>query len=82
MSTSEIVARALSLPTGERAKIAQQLLRSLEPDIGGTDADADAAWGRELIARSDALHAGEVTPTGWREAVERVRRSLPPEESL
>jgi putative addiction module component (TIGR02574 family) len=74
MSTAEIMSEALKLPSTERARVAQQLLRSLDPSE--PDPGADAAWQQELLARSDALHNGSAPTADWRDAVSRVRAVL------
>lgn len=74
MSTAnDIFSQALALPVAERAALAHQLLESLEPE----DPDADEAWTKEIQARSDALHRGELPLCDWEQAIEEVRAQLP-----
>jgi putative addiction module component (TIGR02574 family) len=65
---TDLLSSALSLPVRERAKIAHELLASLD---GGADADAASAWVAELEQRANEVHHGS-TPTEPWEAV-RVR---------
>jgi hypothetical protein len=75
MSTcNDILAQALGLPVEDRALLARDLLVSLESE--GFDDDAEAAWAREIEARSEAVARGEFTATDWRESVERIRQEL------
>ena len=71
---TELVARALELPSGERAELARRLLLSLES--ADFDADAEQLWAEEIEARLAAVDAGTSVPTDWRPAVERIRQSL------
>ena len=59
---------ALTLTTDDRARIAHELLLSLEPE----DADAAAAWSKEIRRRVDEIEAG----TGELEDWETVRARL------
>ena len=61
MSTDELLAEALRLPRRERAKVAQELLSSLEEP---TD-DVAAAWAAELERRSREIAEGRVQPVPW-----------------
>jgi putative addiction module component (TIGR02574 family) len=56
MSTKSITAAALSLTPEEKAKLAEDLLRSLDPP---DQADIEDAWAEEIERRIDALDRGE-----------------------
>jgi hypothetical protein len=71
--TSDLLNQLLELPTRERAAIAYELLLSFEPD----DPDAGAAWNAELGARLDKIEQEDFVATDWKEALERIRLSLP-----
>jgi len=58
MSTEELLAQVLRLPRGERARLAEQVLSSLEEPEG----DVAAAWADELQRRSRELADGTVAP--------------------
>ena len=78
MSVSDdLLNQVLGLPEQDRAAIAQRLLESLEPE----DPGAEEAWAEEILARSDALHTGQVTTHDWREATEDIRKHLPRRQS-
>lgn len=68
MSTEELLAQALQLPRPERARVAEELLASLEE----TDEAVAEAWAEELDRRSRELDEGTVSPIPW----ERVRDDL------
>jgi putative addiction module component (TIGR02574 family) len=66
--------RVLDLPADDRAQLVRRLLLSLEP--ADFDADADEQWAAEIEARLARADAGESVGSDWREAIDRVRRSL------
>ena len=49
--------RLVTLPSRDRAELAQFLIGSLEPE---SDADAEVAWGAELARRAAEIRAGRV----------------------
>ena len=53
----ELSARARTLPSHDRARLADELLDSLQ---GDTDSEADAAWDREIERRVTEIEAGTV----------------------
>lgn len=53
----ELSVRTRSLPVEDRARLAQELLDSLHE---GTDADAEAAWDREIERRVAEIEASAV----------------------
>ena len=57
MSTGELLAEILSLSRDERWEVAQELLRSLGEDV--PQGEWNAAWGRELTRRIQAMSSGE-----------------------
>ena len=61
MSTDELVAELLRLPRPERARVAEQVLSSLEE----TEDDVAAAWADELMRRSRDIAEGQVTVLDW-----------------
>jgi putative addiction module component (TIGR02574 family) len=73
MSTDELRLAALTLPASERARLAQDLLRSLD---GATDVGAEAAWIAELTRRAQEMTDGTVKPVEWQAARERIARQL------
>ncbi|MFT3913308.1 MAG: addiction module protein [Anaeromyxobacteraceae bacterium] len=59
---SDLLSSALALPPRERARLAHELLTSLDQ---ATDADAADAWVAELELRSTEARAGAVAPEDW-----------------
>lgn len=57
MSADSIMAAALTLPAEARARLAEQLLESLEP--ASDQRETDTAWVDEVERRIDALDRGE-----------------------
>lgn len=59
MSTlvDELAARARALSAEDRARLAEELLESLQ---GEADADAEAAWDREIERRVAEIESGAV----------------------
>jgi putative addiction module component (TIGR02574 family) len=53
---ARVLEDALTLPVADRASVAHELLRSLEP--AGEDADVAAAWADEIGRRIDEVEAG------------------------
>ena len=69
MRTDDLRDAALGLAVNERAKLAHDLLRSLD---GSPDRDVDAAWIREIEQRARELADGSVQPVDWHVARERI----------
>ena len=61
MSTQELLAQVLRLPRTERARLAEEILSSLEE----SDEQVVAAWARELERRSREIAQGRVPPVDW-----------------
>jgi putative addiction module component (TIGR02574 family) len=68
MSTEEILAQALRLPRAERARLAEEVLSSLEDP----DEQVAAAWARELERRSNDIAEGRVQPVDWETARDQI----------
>lgn len=60
--TTDVLSTGLALPVRERARIAHELLLSLDE---GTDADAAQAWVAELERRASEVRSGEVATEDW-----------------
>lgn len=65
---SDLIKRALALPTEQRAALANALLDSLEPN----DESVQEAWDREVERRMEDLKAGRAVTVPW----EELRREL------
>jgi len=61
MSTDDLVAEALRLPRRERARVAEELLSSLEEPAD----ELAAAWAEELERRSRDVAEGRVQTVAW-----------------
>jgi len=61
MSTDELLVHALRLPRPERARLAEEMLASLEE----TDEQVAAAWAEELELRSGDIAKGRVQLLEW-----------------
>ena len=73
MSTDELCEAALTLPAKERARLAHDLLRSLDEPTGP---DVDEAWITEIEKRARELADGSVEPVDWEVARQRIARRL------
>ena len=70
--TRQLLSEALELPLVERAKIAAELLESLEE----AEAGVEEAWAREIEHRVAAARAGDLASTDWRTVLDRVEREV------
>jgi putative addiction module component (TIGR02574 family) len=68
----DLLAEVLELPLDERAKLAAEVLESLEVAEEGVE----AAWASEIAARVAAARAGELEGTDWRSVLDRVQREV------
>jgi len=66
---ADLLTNALALPVRERAKIAHELLLSLDD---GADADAAQAWVAELEQRAREVRSGLVACEDWELAKARL----------
>lgn len=64
---------ALSLPESERAKLARDLVASLD---GPADSDAAQAWDNELCRRIQEIDAGTATLLDADDVLAKVRAGL------
>ena len=74
LSVAEIEKEAGQLTLDERERLISFLIATLEPADEG---EIEAAWEQEVLARSEEIEEGGVTPVPAGEALARVRRSLP-----
>lgn len=68
----DLLTEALELPLDERAKMAAELLESLDD----TEGQVEEAWASEIQKRVAAARAGELVSTDWRTVLERVEREV------
>lgn len=68
----ELSAQAKALPAEDRARLAEELLASLDPQHSAVD----AAWDEELRRRIDEVERGTVELIPGDQALARVRRAI------
>jgi putative addiction module component (TIGR02574 family) len=73
MSNEELFEAAMALSLDERAKLAQELIASLDDP---PDADAEEAWNAEIGKRVRELQDGTVEAVPWAEAEKRISDRL------
>lgn len=67
-----VLEEALSLDEAERAKIARELILSLDR----ADEDIEASWGEEIRRRIDEIESGEAKLESWDEVQNRLRAAV------
>jgi putative addiction module component (TIGR02574 family) len=72
MTTEELLAQIMRLPRDERARVAEQLLSSLEEP----DEQVAVAWALELERRSREMAEGKVQAVEWETARAEVLKEL------
>jgi len=72
-SATNLLKQALELDERDRATLAGALIESLDTVV---DADAEAAWEKEIGRRVAQLEAGSVATVAWSEAKERLLSGL------
>ena len=72
MSTEELLAEALRLSRRERARVAEELLSSLEE----SDEEVATAWAEELERRSRDVAEGRVQTTSWESVRTQIVKEL------
>lgn len=71
-ATEKLLDEALQLPLNERARLAADLLESLDE----SEDDVEAAWAAEIERRVQAIRAGEVGSTDWRTVLADIEREV------
>ena len=66
---SELLKKALALPTAARAALAGSLLESLDEEV---DPGAEAEWQKEIAHRIQEIDSGKVKPIAWAEARQQI----------
>ena len=69
----DLEAKALTLPTRERARLAERLIASLEP---GVDPEAEALWLTEAERRLSEIESGATEPVPADRVFEKARSTL------
>jgi putative addiction module component (TIGR02574 family) len=73
MSTEELLAQVLRLPRPDRARLAEELLSSLEE---ADQEEVAAAWAPELERRSREVAEGRVQTVAWGTARTEILQEL------
>jgi putative addiction module component (TIGR02574 family) len=69
----DLLPAALALSMSERARLARELIESLDEE---TDEDATELWAREIERRVAEIRSGSVELEDWEEVRARIRRRL------
>jgi putative addiction module component (TIGR02574 family) len=72
-ASRSLESKALKLPAPERARLAERLIASLDPDV---DPDAEERWIEEAERRLQELESGRVSGVPANQVVEKARSSL------
>ena len=72
-AAQSVFADALRLEPDTRAKLAAELLASLE---GPADPDAEAAWDVEIERRIAAIEAGAIRLEPWPDVKRRIEKEI------
>ncbi|RKH73597.1 addiction module protein [Corallococcus aberystwythensis] len=70
----ELLAQALRLSPDDRARLAHELLDSLDGDVEAPD--AEAAWGEEISRRAQEVLDGTVELVEWDEVRKQMNEEL------
>ena len=71
-SAETLLERALQLPPTERAKMAAELLSSLDDE----NEDVRTAWASEIMRRAADADADPEDEEDWRDALDEIRREV------
>jgi len=69
----DLEAKALELPREERARLAERLISSLDPE---SDPEAEELWLREAERRLAELESGSVSSASADRVIEKARSTL------
>ena len=73
MTLDQLAEEALSLPSEDRATLADRLVESLDP---ADDANLQRVWGAEAMRRLAEVREGRVQSVGGEDALKRVRQAV------
>jgi hypothetical protein len=66
---TRLLLEALELPSHLRAKIAAELIASLDR---GNEEEVQKAWAQEIARRTEAIRRGALVGEDWRLALDRI----------
>jgi putative addiction module component (TIGR02574 family) len=72
----DVLSRALELPLKQRARIAQELIHSLDEDPPEDPEEVAKAWGEEIARRLDDLKTRKVKAVPWPTVKKDLDRTL------
>ncbi len=72
LTAEELINEAMSLPVELRARLVDELLKSLNP----SQADIDALWAAEAERRVGEIESGKVKPIPGEQVFEELRKRL------
>jgi putative addiction module component (TIGR02574 family) len=72
----ELLREALTLPLGERADVAAELLASLDDAEAENPAEVEAAWAAEIERRARRVMCGESAGVPWEDVRRRAEAEL------
>ncbi len=72
MSTDELISEVISLPVEQRARLVDELLKSLNP----SQAEIDELWAGEAERRVAEIEAGKVKTIPGDEVFDKLRKRL------
>jgi putative addiction module component (TIGR02574 family) len=73
MTKTQLIDSVLNLPPGQRARLARDIIASLD---GLPDSDAPKAWAQEIDRRAQQVREGTVEFTSWEHARKRIAARL------
>jgi len=72
----DVIDQALELPLKQRARVAHELLTSLDDGPAEDPAAVDRSWAEEIGRRVDAIEAGTAKSVPWSTAEREIRADL------
>jgi putative addiction module component (TIGR02574 family) len=72
LTTEELISEAMSLPVELRARLVDELLKSLNP----SQADIDALWAAEAERRVNEIESGKVKPILGEQVFKELQKRL------
>lgn len=72
LKADELINEAMALPVELRARLVDELLKSLNP----SQADIDALWAAEAERRISEIESGQVKPIPGEQVFEELRKRL------
>jgi putative addiction module component (TIGR02574 family) len=72
----DVLDQALHLPLKERARVAHELLTSLDEGPAEDPADVERSWAEEIGQRVDAVEAGRAKSVAWSTVEREIRSDL------